>query len=126
MKNSKLQKANEFSEPDNIMILDDSEYAQAYDSEYPKDVDIDELEGQMLFLETEINDLLFHIDELENENDGIDFILNNEAVDYFRAAELNEEKTYNNIKISELGQNLATLKRKYQGLESQKNAKYDL
>lgn len=126
MKNSKLQKANEFSEPDNIMILDDSEYAQAYDSEYPKEVDIDELEGQMLFLETEINDLLFQIDELENENDGIDFILNNEAVDYFRAAELNEEKTYNNIKISELGQNLATLKRKYQGLESQKNAKYDL
>lgn len=126
MKNSKLQKANEFSEPDNIMILDDSEYAQAYDSEYLKEVDIDELEGQMLFLETEINDLLFHIDELENENDGIDFILNNEAVDYFRAAELNEEKTYNNIKISELGQNLATLKRKYQGLESQKNAKYDL
>lgn len=126
MKNSKLQKANEFSEPDNIMILDDSEYAQAYDSEYPKEVDIDALEGQMLFLETEINDLLFHIDELENENDGIDFILNNEAVDYFRAAELNEEKTYNNIKISELGQNLATLKRKYQGLESQKNAKYDL
>lgn len=126
MKNSKLQKANEFSEPDNIMILDDSEYAQAYDSEYPKEVDIDELEGQMLFLETEINDLLFQIDELENENDGIDFILNNEAVDYFRAAELNEEKTYNNIKISELGQNLAILKRKYQGLESQKNAKYDL
>lgn len=126
MKNSKLQKANEFSEPDNIMILDDSEYAQAYDSEYLKEVDIDELEGQMLFLETEINDLLFHIDELENENDGIDFILNNEAVDYFRAAELNEEKTYNNIKISELGQNLAILKRKYQGLESQKNAKYDL
>lgn len=126
MKNSKLQKANEFSEPDNIMILDDSEYAQAYDSEYLKEVDIDELEGQMLLLETEINDLLFHIDELENENDGIDFILNNEAVDYFRAAELNEEKTYNNIKISELGQNLATLKRKYQGLESQKNAKYDL
>lgn len=126
MKNSKLQKANEFSEPDNIMILDDSEYAQAYDSEYPKEVEIDELEGQMLLLETEINDLLFHIDELENENDGIDFILNNEAVDYFRAAELNEEKTYNNIKISELGQNLATLKRKYQGLESQKNAKYDL
>lgn len=126
MKNSKLQKANEFSEPDNIMILDDSEYAQAYDSEYLKEVDIDELEGQMLFLETEINDLLFHIDELENENDGIDFILNNEAVDYFRAAELNEEKTYNNIKISELGQTLATLKRKYQGLESQKNAKYDL
>ncbi len=126
MKNSKLQKANEFSEPDNIMILDDSEYAQAYDSEYLKEVDIDELEGQMLFLETEIDDLLFHIDELENENDGIDFILNNEAVDYFRAAELNEEKTYNNIKISELGQNLATLKRKYQGLESQKNAKYDL
>lgn len=126
MKNSKLQKANEFSEPDNIMILDDSEYAQAYDSEYLKEVDIDELEGQILFLETEIDDLLFHIDELENENDGIDFILNNEAVDYFRAAELNEEKTYNNIKISELGQNLATLKRKYQGLESQKNAKYDL
>lgn len=126
MKNSKLQKANEFSEPDNIMILDDSEYAQAYDSEYLKEVDIDELEGQMLFLETEIDDLLFHIDELENENDGIDFILNNEAVDYFRAAELNEEKTYNNIKISELGQNLAILKRKYQGLESQKNAKYDL
>lgn len=126
MKNSKLQKANEFSEPDNIMILDDSEYAQAYDSEYLKEVDIDELEGQMLFLETEINDLLFQIDELENENDGIDFILNNEAVDYFRAAELNEEKTYNNIKISELGQNLAILKRKYQGLESQKNAKYDL
>ena len=86
MKNSKLQKANEFSEPDNIMILDDSEYAQAYDSEYLKELDIDELEGQMLFLETEINDLLFHIDELENENDGIDFILNNEAVDYFRAA----------------------------------------
>lgn len=126
MKNSKLQKANEFSEPDNIMILDDSEYAQAYDNEYPKEVEIDELEGQMLLLETEINDLLFHIDELENENDGIDFILNNEAVDYFRAAELNEEKTYNNIKISELGQNLATLKRKYQDLESQKNAKYDL
>lgn len=126
MKNSKLQKANEFNEPDNIMVLDDKEYANAYDSDYEREIDIDELEGEMLFLEAEINDLLFHIDELENENDGIDFILNNEVVDYFRAAELNEEKTYNNIRISELMQKLDSLKRKYQGLESKKNAKYDL
>ncbi len=126
MKDSKLQKANEFSEPDNIMILDDKEYAIAYDKDYEKETDIDELEGQMLSLEAEINDLLFHIDELENENDGIDFILNNEVLDYFRTAELTEERTYNNIKISELRQKLDMLKKNYIGLESKKNAKYDL
>lgn len=126
MKDSKLQKASEFSEPDNIMMLSNAEFEDAYDSDYGKEVDIDTLESQMMSLETEINDLLFHIDDLTRENEDIDYMLNNEFLDYFRAAELTEERTYNNIRISELEQKLDVLKKQYTSLESKKNAKYGL
>lgn len=126
MKDSKLQKASEFSEPDNIMMLSNAEFEDAYDSDYGKEVDIDTLESQMMSLETEINDLLFHIDDLTRENEDIDYMLNNEFLDYFRAAELTEERTYNNIRISELEQKLDALKKQYTSLESKKNAKYGL
>lgn len=64
----------------------------------------------------EINDLLYQKDELESDNKKIEFILNNETMDFYRANELFDEIKYNQIAILRIDEQITRLKRKYDKL----------
>lgn len=98
-------KASNLDEPDEIMLLSDDEYEVAYDETLVK-----------FSIEDEINDLLYQKDELESDNKKIEFILNNETMDFYRANELFDEIKYNQIAILRIDEQITRLKRKYDKL----------
>lgn len=101
----RFKKASNLDEPDEIMFLSDDEYEVAYDETLVK-----------FSIEDEINDLLYQKDELESDNKKIEFILNNETMDFYRANELFDEIKYNQIAILRIDEQIARLKRKYDKL----------
>ena len=101
----RFKKASNLDEPDEIMLLSDDEYEVAYDETLVK-----------FSIEDEINDLLYQKDELESDNKKIEFILNNETMDFYRANELFDEIKYNQIAILRIDEQIARLKRKYDKL----------
>ena len=101
----RFRKASNLDEPDEIMLLSDDEYEEAYDETLVK-----------FSIEDEINDLLYQKDELESDNKKIEFILNNETMDFYRANELFDEIKYNQIAILRIDEQIARLKRKYDKL----------
>ena len=104
----KFKKSNSFNEPDDIMLMDDDDFSKAYDIEVSDD--------RIFELESQINDLVYQKEELESDNNNMQFILNNEVVDYYRANELFDEIKYNQIEILKIEQKLAKLKAKYDKL----------
>lgn len=101
----RFRKASNLNEPDEIMLLADDEYEEAYDETLVK-----------FSIEDEINDLLYQKDELESDNKKIEFILNNETMDFYRANELFDEIKYNQIAILRIDEQITRLKRKYDKL----------
>lgn len=101
----RFRKASNLDEPDEIMLLSDDEYEKAYDETLVK-----------FSIEDEINDLLYQKDELESDNKKIEFILNNETMDFYRANELFDEIKYNQIAILRIDEQITRLKRKYDKL----------
>lgn len=101
----RFKKASNLDEPDEIMLLSDGEYEAAYDETLVK-----------FSIEDEINDLLYQKDELESDNKKIEFILNNETMDFYRANELFDEIKYNQIAILRIDEQITRLKRKYDKL----------
>lgn len=101
----RFKKASNLDEPDEIMLLSDDEYEVAYDETLVK-----------FSIEDEINDLLYQKDELESDNKKIEFILNNETMDFYRANELFDEIKYNQIAILRIDEQITRLKRKYDKL----------
>lgn len=101
----RFRKASNLDEPDEIMLLSDDEYEEAYDETLVK-----------FSIEDEINDLLYQKDELESDNKKIEFILNNETMDFYRANELFDEIKYNQIAILRIDEQITRLKRKYDKL----------
>lgn len=101
----RFKKTSNLDEPDEIMLLSDDEYEAAYDETLVK-----------FSIEDEINDLLYQKDELESDNKKIEFILNNETMDFYRANELFDEIKYNQIAILRIDEQIARLKRKYDKL----------
>ena len=106
--NEKLKKSNSLNEPDDVMLMDDDEFLKAYDIEATDD--------SIFNLESQINDLVYQKEELESDIKNMQFILNNEVVDYYRANELFDEIKYNQIEILKIDQKLAKLKAKYDKL----------
>ena len=92
--NEKIKKSDSLNEPDDIMLMDDDDFSKAYDIDVSDD----------------------RIFELESDNNNMQFILNNEVVDYYRANELFDEIKYNQIEILKIEQKLAKLKAKYDKL----------
>ena len=92
--NEKFKKSDSLNEPDDIMLMDDDDFSKAYDIDVSDD----------------------RIFELESDNNNMQFILNNEVVDYYRANELFDEIKYNQIEILKIDQKLAKLKAKYDKL----------
>lgn len=101
----RFKKASNLDEPDEIMLLSDDEYEAVYDETLVK-----------FSIEDEINDLLYQRDELESDNKKIEFILNNETMDFYRANELFDEIKYNQIAILRIDEQITRLKRKYDKL----------
>lgn len=106
--NEKFKKSDSLNEPDDIMLMDDDDFSKAYDIEVSDD--------RIFELESQINDLVYQKEELESDNNNMQFILNNEVVDYYRANELFDEIKYNQIEILKIEQKLAILKAKYDKL----------
>lgn len=104
----KFVKSKDFNEPDDVMLMDDEEFIKAYD--------IEPTEDSVFKLESEINDLVYQKEELEADNKNMQYILNNEVVDYFRANELFDEIKFNQIEILKIDQKLSKLKTKYDKL----------
>lgn len=105
----RFNKMSDMNEPDDIMLLSDDEFETAYQVD-----DSDEI----YHLEDEINDLIFQKEELEADNKNIEYILNNEVVDFYRANELFDEIKFNQIEILKIDQKLAQLKLKYDKLSN--------
>lgn len=101
----RFKKASNLDEPDEIMLLSDDEYEAAYDETLVK-----------FSIEDEINDLLYQKDELESDNKKIEFLLNNETMDFYRVNELFDEIKYNQIAILRIDEQITRLKRKYDKL----------
>ena len=93
--NEKFKKSDSLNEPDDIMLMDDDDFSKAYD------IDVS---------------LVYQKEALESDNNNMQFILNNEVVDYYRANELFDEIKYNQIEILKIEQKLAKLKAKYDKL----------
>ena len=72
--NEKFKKSDSLNEPDDIMLMDDDDFSKAYD--------IDVSDDRIFELESQINDLVYQKEELESDNKNMQFILNNEVVDY--------------------------------------------
>ncbi len=104
----KFNKIKDMNEPDDIMLMEDEEFIKAYDI-HPIDDDIFELE-------TKINDLINQKEELESDIKNIDFIINNETLDYIRVNELTDEKKYNQIEIYKINKKIAQLRQQYDSL----------
>ena len=113
-----IEKAKNLNEPDDIMLMDESDFIKAYD------VDIDEKIEMVHALETKINDLAFQKEELLLDNKNITDILNNEALDHIRANELFDEIKYNQIEILKIESELSKLKKKYDALVNDKDEIY--
>lgn len=102
--NTKYEKSKSYNEPDEIMLLTDDEFVNAYDTA---------IEITPFAVEDEINDLIYQKEELENDIKNMQFILNNETVDFYRANELFDEIKFNQIEILRIEERIAKLKAKY-------------
>lgn len=102
--NTKYEKSKSYNEPDEVMLLTDDEFENAYDTP---------IEVSQFALEDEINDLIYQKEELENDIKNMQFILNNETVDFYRANELFDEIKFNQIEILRIEERIAKLKAKY-------------
>lgn len=102
--NTKFEKSKSYNEPDEVMLLTDDEFENAYDTP---------IEVSPFALEDEINDLIYQKEELENDIKNMQFILNNETVDFYRANELFDEIKFNQIEILRIEERITKLKAKY-------------
>ncbi len=102
--NSKYEKSKSYNEPDEVMLLTDDEFESAYDTP---------IETSLFTLEDEINDLIYRKEELESDIKNMQFILNNETMDFYRANELFDEIKFNQIEILRIEERIAKLKSRY-------------
>lgn len=102
--NTKFEKSKSYNEPDEVMLLTDDEFENAYDTP---------VDARSFALEDEINDLIYQKEELENDIKNMQFILNNETVDFYRANELFDEIKFNQIEILRTEERITKLKAKY-------------
>lgn len=102
--NTKFEKSKSYNEPDEVMLLTDDEFENAYDTP---------VDASPFALEDEINDLIYQKEELENDIKNMQFILNNETVDFYRANELFDEIKFNQIEILRIEERITKLKAKY-------------
>lgn len=102
--NTKFEKSKSYNEPDEVMLLNDDEFENAFDTP---------VDASTFALEDEINDLIYQKEELENDIKNMQFILNNETVDFYRANELFDEIKFNQIEILRIEERITKLKAKY-------------
>ena len=95
---------------DQALSKQQSEVLESFNTEF------EALKDKNKTLQSQINDLVYQKEELESDNNNMQFILNNEVVDYYRANELFDEIKYNQIEILKIDQKLAKLKAKYDKL----------